>query len=237
MTSYAQCGKEQFVHKIFTAIACRYDLMNTLLTFNLDRYWRRTAVEMTGLKRGGNALDVCCGTGKLTIGLGAIVGSSGQVVGLDFCHNMLHQANKNIAGTPQQAIINLVEGNAMALPFADAEFDCSTIGFALRNVPCIKTVLSEMRRVVKPGGRVVSLELAKPGMPGFKELYFTYLEKGLPLIGKLIGHGQSYRWLPESLRLYPHQSDVAELFREVGFRDVKYYELTGGIAAVHVGVV
>jgi demethylmenaquinone methyltransferase/2-methoxy-6-polyprenyl-1,4-benzoquinol methylase len=124
----------------------------------------------------------------------------------------------------------------MALPFADATFDCATIGFALRNVPDIKVVLAELRRVVKPGGRVVSLELAKPGAPGLKQLYYLYFERILPLLGKLgAGVDGPYRWLPESLRLYPHQSVILDIFKEIGLNNAVCHELTGGIVAVHVG--
>lgn len=236
MTNYAGTDKEKYVYSVFAAIARRYDAMNTLLSFNRDKHWRRFAVARTGLPAGGKALDVCAGTGLLTIELAKAAGPGGRVVGVDFCREMLDVAVTNIAKTPQRPNIELIEANAMALPFADDTFDCATIGFALRNVPDVPAVLAEMRRVVRPGGTVVSLELAKPGAPVFKQLYYLYFERMLPLIGKLgVGVDGPYHWLPESLRRFPHQARLCELFREAGLKDAAYYELTGGIVAVHVG--
>lgn len=230
-------GKEAFVHGVFTAIAHRYDMLNSVLSFNQDKYWRRFAVAQTGLKPGGRALDVCCGTGRLTLELAKAVGPGGAVTGLDFCQVMLTQARRNIARNTHGGVITLVEGNALDLPFAADTFDCATIGFALRNVASIPRVLAEMRRVVRPGGRVVSLELAKPGAPVFKQLYYLYFEHVLPWLGSLgVGRTGPYQWLTESLRRYPHQSVVRDMFRDAGLRNAVYYELTGGIVAVHVGV-
>ncbi|MDR3564255.1 MAG: demethylmenaquinone methyltransferase [Negativicutes bacterium] len=236
MNKSASWNKEEFVHNLFCTIAHRYDLLNTLLSFNRDRYWRRFAIGQTGLAAGQTGLDVCCGTGLMSIGLAKRLGPEGRVVGLDFCRSMLDIAVTNIAKTPYGANIELIEGNAMALPFADDSFDCATIGFALRNVPDIRAVISEMRRVVRPGGRVVSLDLAKPGAPGFKQLYYLYFEQILPILGKLgIGRDGPYQWLPESLRRFPHQTEICAYFSEVGLKDAAYHELTGGIVAVHVG--
>lgn len=236
MRHFTQQTKEKYVHELFCTIAHRYDLMNSLLSFNQDKYWRRFAVTKTGLKTGGTGLDVCCGTGLLTVEQARYVGLTGKVIGLDFCRNMLDKALDNIAKTAYKPVIELVEGNAMALPFADDTFDCATIGFALRNVPDIWAVLAEMRRVVRPGGKVVSLDLAKPNAPVFKQLYYLYFEQMLPLLGRLgVGVDGPYHWLPESLRLFPHQAELYRIFSEVGFRDAAYYELTGGITAVHVG--
>lgn len=236
LTDFTKADKEKYVHGVFAAIARRYDTMNTLLSFNRDKYWRRFAVARTGLPPGGAALDVCTGTGRLAIELAKAAGPGGRVVGVDFCREMLDVAVANIAKTPYRPNIELAHGNAMALPFADDSFDCATIGFALRNVPDIAAVLAEMRRVVRPGGAVVSLELAKPSAPVFKQLYYLYFEQILPLIGKLgAGVDGPYRWLPESLRRFPHQSVVLDLFRAVGLKNAACHELTGGIVAVHVG--
>lgn len=236
MRYYTQHTKEKYVHEIFCTIAHRYDLMNSLLSFNQDKYWRRFAVTKTGLKAGDTGLDVCCGTGLLSVEQARCVGMTGKIVGLDFCKNMLDIAIDNIAKTPYRPVIELIEGNAMTLPFADDTFNGATIGFALRNVPDIRAVLAEMRRVIRPGGKVVSLDLAKPSAPGFKQLYYLYFEQILPFLGRLgIGVDGPYHWLPESLRLFPHQVELCAIFNEVGFKDAIYYELTGGITAVHVG--
>lgn len=229
-------NKEEYVHAIFSSIAPRYDLLNTALSFNRDKYWRKFAVEHTGLRPGGKALDVCCGTGMLTLELAKAAGIGGHVVGLDFCEEMLAKAVLNIKNTSYEGVIELVQGNAVHLPFPANTFDCATIGFALRNVPDIKKTIIEMRRVVKPGGKVVSLELAKPDLPVFKQLYYFYFNCIVPVLGRLgAGLNGAYSWLPESLKLFPHQSELREIFSSTGLTGVRYYELTGGIVAVHVG--
>ncbi len=229
--------KEKYVHSVFAAIADRYDFLNTALSFNQDKYWRRFAVKQAALPVGGRGLDVCCGTGMLSIELAKSVQGAATITGLDFSEEMLAVGRNNVNQSGFADAIELLQGNAMKLPFADNTFDCATIGFALRNVPDIKQVISEMRRVVKPGGRVVSLELAKPSVFGFKQLYYLYFEQLLPLLGKLgVGVDGPYRWLPESLRRFPHQQVICDYFREIGLRNARYDELTGGIVAVHVGV-
>lgn len=229
-------NKEAFVHDVFSSIAHRYDFLNTALSFNQDKYWRRFAVQHAGLKPGGSGLDVCCGTGMLSLEQARVVGLSGHVVGLDFCENMLARAEENIKKTPYPDVIELVKGNAMALPFPGRTFDCATIGFALRNVPDIFKTIDEMRRVVKPGGRVVSLELAKPNAPVFKQLYYFYFNYLVPMLGKLgVGMEGPYSWLPNSLKVFPHQSEIRDIFQKTGLEDSHYYELTGGIVAVHIG--
>jgi demethylmenaquinone methyltransferase/2-methoxy-6-polyprenyl-1,4-benzoquinol methylase len=229
--------KEKYVHEVFSTIAHRYDLLNTTLTFNRDKYWRRFTVRHAGLKPGGTGLDVCCGTGMLTLEQARVVGTNGRVVGLDFCENMLQKAVENLKRTPYQSVIELVKGNAMQLPFEDNTFDCATIGFALRNVPDILKTIEEMRRVVKPGGKVLSLELAKPGAPVFKQLYYIYFNHLVPMLGRMgIGQNGPYSWLPDSLKTFPHQSQVRDIFQKAGLSDAHYYELTGGIVAVHIGI-
>lgn len=229
--------KEKHVHGVFAAIAHRYDLLNTILSLNLDKHWRRHAAAQTGLRSGNQALDVCCGTGMLTVELAKLVGPSGKIVGVDFCRPMLDRAAQKTAVLKNGPVIELVEANALALPYPDDYFDCATIAFALRNVPDIEATLAEMRRVVRPGGRVVSLELAKPSMPGFKQLYYLYFERLLPLIGKLgVGAEGPYRWLPESLRQFPHQDEIRRLFESVGLKQADCRELTGGIVAIHSGI-
>lgn len=229
-------NKEEFVYNVFSSIAHRYDALNTALSFNRDKYWRRFTIENSGLKPGNKGLDVCCGTGMLALEQAKAVGLDGHVVALDFCENMLTRAVENIRKTPYKEVIELVRGNAMDLPFSDNTFDSATIGFALRNVPDIKRVINEMCRVVKPGGRVVSLELAKPGKPVFKQLYFFYFNYLVPVLGKLgIGFSGPYSWLPDSLKKFPHQSEIVDIFTQSGLVDVHYHELTGGVVAVHIG--
>lgn len=228
--------QEDFVQHLFSSIAQRYDLLNALFTLNQDTYWRNFAATKSNVENGHSVLDVCCGTGKLSISLAKLVEPSGQVTGLDFSENMLLKAHNNIHKTPYQNI-TLIQGNALHLPFADNTFDCTTIGFGLRNVSNIEGTLSEMYRVVKPGGTVLSVELAKPSAPILKQLYYLYFEHILPLLGNLgCGKNQPYYNLPASLKTLPHQSIIQELFCKTGLHQVAYYPLTGGIAAVHVGV-
>jgi len=229
-------NKEQYVHAIFSSIAHRYDFLNTTLSLNRDKYWRRFTVSKTGLGEKGSALDVCCGTGMLTMELAKAAGPGGKITGLDFCENMLEKAQKNIANSPFTNNIELVQGNAIDLPFRDNSFDCATIGFALRNVPDVEKTICEMKRVVKPGGRVVSLELSKPSVPVFKQIYYFYFNRLVPLLGKMgIGQDGPYSYLPNSVMIFPHQREIRDLFARLGLLNAAYFELTGGIATVHVG--
>jgi demethylmenaquinone methyltransferase/2-methoxy-6-polyprenyl-1,4-benzoquinol methylase len=185
---------------------------------------------------GDSAIDVCCGTGDWTIALARASGS-GEIVGLDFSANMLAVAQEKTdkAGLAHQ--VKLVRGNAMELPFPDNTFDHATIGFALRNVPDLVHVLKEMKRVVKPGGQVVSLELSKPTWPPFRAVYYLYFHRILPWLGKILADRyEQYRWLPESLVHFPEYQELARIMKEdVGLADVRVYPLTGGICALHVG--
>ncbi|MDK2984619.1 MAG: demethylmenaquinone methyltransferase / 2-methoxy-6-polyprenyl,4-benzoquinol methylase [Clostridia bacterium] len=227
--------KSEYVHWIFSTIAPKYDILNTLLSFNRDKYWRIQAVKAANVVPGNAVLDVCCGTGKFAFESLNSVKPQGKVVGLDFCENMLEIAKKS---TPEEDkdSIEWVQGDASELPFQDNTFDAATIGFALRNVPDIKQTLKEMRRVVKPGGRVVSLELAKPSAPIFKQAYYFYFNILVPILGTLgIGKEGPYSYLPNSLKVFPHQEKIKAIFQEIGLKDAYYTELTGGIVAIHVG--
>ncbi len=231
-------SKEQYVHDIFSRIAHRYDFLNTALTFNLDKYWRSFAVSKCNIKPGDKVLDVCCGTGMLSLEMAKALQGNGSVVGIDFCEKMLEKGRSNIANSLYGSNIQLTHGNAMDLPFPDGEFDCAVIGFALRNVPDIGKVIGEMSRVVKPGGRVVSLELSKPGIPIFKQGYYLYFNYLVPLLGKMgVGQKGPYSYLANSLKNFPHQTEIKEIFANQGLCEVDYYELAGGIVTVHQGVV
>lgn len=228
--------KEEYVHALFSSIAHRYDLLNTVLSFNQDKAWRRFAVRQSGLKSGGYGLDVACGTGMLSFEQAKAVGATGRVTGVDFCEEMLKKAEDNLKKTPYQGILSFMQGNAVALPFPDNTFDCATIGFALRNVPDVRKTIEEMARVVKPGGKVVNLELGKPGALGFKQAYWLYFDKLVPVMGRLgVGLKGPYSYLPNSLKHFMHQTEIRELFTELGLAEAKNYDLTGGIVAVQVG--
>lgn len=230
--------KEAYVYAMFRRIARRYDLLNRLLSGGRDVAWRRFAAERTELTRGQKALDVATGTGDLAFALARRVGPDGEVIGVDFVEEMLQLARTKQAGRPEGAVCSFMQGNALALPFEDGAFDAATIGFALRNVSDVEKCLTEMQRVVRPGGRVVCLELSKPVWPLFRNVYHFYFHRLVPWIGRLIqGVDGPYRYLPDSVARFPDQERLAEIMRSAGFEDVRYYNLTGGIAAVHVGVV
>jgi demethylmenaquinone methyltransferase/2-methoxy-6-polyprenyl-1,4-benzoquinol methylase len=229
--------QEDFVQQLFSSIAKRYDLLNAVFTLNQDTYWRNFAAAKANLQEGHSALDVCCGTGKLSIALAKNVGISGQIIGLDFSESMLLQASENIQKTPYQQTIMMMQGNALHLPFADNHFDCTAIGFGLRNVANIQKTLSEMVRVVKPGGTVLSVELAKPSAPIVKQLYYLYFEHLLPFLGNLgFTKNQPYYNLPASLKTLPPHSVLQDMFAQAGLQQITCYPLTGGIAAVHLGI-
>ncbi|MEK3808283.1 demethylmenaquinone methyltransferase [Bacillus sp. FSL H8-0547] len=229
-----QQSKEERVHSVFEKIYKNYDKMNSVISFQRHIAWRRETMKRMNVKRGAAALDVCCGTADWTIAMADAVGPEGRSVGLDFSNNMLKIGREKIKA---HSNIELIHGNAMELPFADNTFDYVTIGFGLRNVPDYMTVLKEMHRVVKPGGKVVCLETSQPTMIGFKQAYYAYFRFVMPLFGKLFAKSyDEYSWLQESARDFPGMKELARMFRDAGFNDVEVKPYTGGVAAMHLGV-
>ncbi len=227
--------KERFVHSVFESIAPKYDLMNDLLSFRRHKAWRKFTMKKLNVQPGESAIDVCCGTCDWTLSL-ARASETGAVFGLDFSQNMLNVGQQKVDAAQLNKQIELLNGNAMELPFEDHRFDYATIGFALRNVPDLDQVLREMRRVVKPGGKVVCLELSKPAWEPFKSIYYFYFRNILPWIGKLVAKRyEQYKWLPESLVKFPDYKELKIRFEQAGLKDVQVYPLTGGIAALHIG--
>lgn len=227
--------KKKFVHGVFESIAGRYDVMNSILSFRRHKAWRKFTMKKMQVSPGETAIDVCCGTCDWTISL-AEASQTGKTVGLDFSANMLEVGRRKVEEKNRQQQIELVEGDAMKLPFPDNTFDHATIGFALRNVPDLVQVLKEMKRVVKPGGQVVSLELSKPTSPLFRRIYLFYFQKVLPLLGKLFANSyEQYRWLPESLVSFPDYEELKKLMEEEVGLEVEVYPLTLGITALHLG--
>ncbi|MBB6735759.1 demethylmenaquinone methyltransferase [Cohnella zeiphila] len=228
-------SKQSHVHAVFESIAPKYDMMNDVLSFRRHKAWRKFTMRKMNVQPGQSSLDLCCGTCDWTIAL-ARESRGGRTVGLDFSRNMLDIGQAKVDKLDLGGTIELIQGNAMSLPFPDNTFDFVTIGFGLRNVPDYERVIREMRRVVKPGGKVVCLELSKPTWQPFKALYYFYFEKLLPLLGKwLVKRYEQYRWLPESLASFPDLQALAEMFRTTGLRNVRAYPLTGGVAALHIG--
>ena len=220
------------VREMFAGIAGRYDLLNHLLSINIDKAWRRRVRdELKDVLSDPSALvlDVACGTGDLSIELKQ--NSAATVVGSDFCRPMLEIA-KEKAGP----VIPFVEGDAMSLPFADASFDAVTIAFGLRNLSNFEDGLRELRRVLKPGGLIAVLEFSSPSVPGFRSLFNFYFTRVLPRIGGAVsGSRGAYEYLPDSVSKFPDQKGLVQMMTETGFAGVQFSNLTGGIAAIHTG--
>lgn len=226
--------KEERVHHVFEKIYDNYDSMNSIISFNRHIAWRKDVMKRMAVKKGNKTLDVCTGTGDWAISLAAEVGQSGKVIGLDFSENMLKVAQEK----KQEAQIEQLEfihGNAMELPFEDNSFDYVTIGFGLRNVPDYETVLQEMYRVVKPGGKVVCLETSQPTLIGFRQIYYFYFRFIMPLFGKLFAKSYNeYAWLHESAKDFPNKNELKKMFLSAGFSKVAVKSYTGGVAAMHM---
>lgn len=220
---------------MFSGIARRYDLLNHLLSINIDKRWRRRVRQgLAAILDDPNAavLDIACGTGDLSLELRR--GANAKVIGSDFCRPMLEIAQKKTEDARQH--VPYVEGDAMSLPFADGTFDAATIAFGLRNLANFEDGLIEMHRILKPGGRLAVLEFSTPVVPGFKALFNAYFTRVLPRIGGAVsGSRGAYEYLPDSVSKFPDQERLAELMAKVGFTNVGYTNLTAGIAAIHVG--
>jgi demethylmenaquinone methyltransferase/2-methoxy-6-polyprenyl-1,4-benzoquinol methylase len=219
---------------MFSGIAGRYDFLNHLLSGNVDKSWRRIAVRALkpSLVEGARVLDVACGTGDLSLVL-AEAGAA-RVVGLDFCRPMLEVARRKAEAGSRA--IPFVEGDALRLPFADETFDAATIAFGLRNLTGVAEGLRELRRILKPGGRLAVLEFSSPVVPGFRALFRFYFTRVLPRVGGLLsGSRGAYEYLPDSVLKFPDQRRLAEMMRAEGFERVEYRNLTGGVAALHTG--
>lgn len=227
--------KEERVHHVFETIYNRYDFMNSVISFQRHKSWRKDTMKRMNVQPGQQALDVCCGTADWTIALADAVGKSGKVYGLDFSKNMLKVGDEKIEelGLSQATLLH---GNAMDLPFDDNTFDFVTIGFGLRNVPDYMQVLKEMARVVKPGGKVICLETSQPTMPVFRQLYYAYFSYIMPVLGKVFAKSyDEYSWLQESAKDFPGQKELAKMFEQAGLVDVIVKPYTGGVSAMHMG--
>ena len=208
---------------MFDRIAPVYDLMNRTMTAGLDGRWRRITAQSV-VKPGDAVLDACCGTGDLAI---AAARAGGTVTGLDFSERMLERARRKAPD------IEWVSGDMLSLPFADAAFDAATVGFGVRNVDDLERGLEELRRVLKPGGRLGILEITRPRglLAPFYRLWFDGV---VPLLGKLLPGGSAYSYLPASVRRFPGPAELATVIAAAGFRDVHYRTFAGGIVALHV---
>ncbi len=228
--------KQGRVREVFDSVANHYDLMNDLMSGGAHRLWKRFALRLANLRPGQRALDVAGGSGDLAAGLAAQVGERGLVVLTDINAKMLDRGRDRLIDRGQVANVVYAQANAEALPFADRSFDCVTIGFGLRNVTDKPRALAAMRRVLRPGGQLLVLEFSHPTAPGLKPLYDLYSFRVLPLLGRWVARDEaSYRYLAESIRMHPDQETLLGMLRDAGLEDCRYYNLLGGIVAVHRG--
>jgi demethylmenaquinone methyltransferase / 2-methoxy-6-polyprenyl-1,4-benzoquinol methylase len=228
--------KAEYVHSVFESIANDYDKMNNVISFGSHIAWRNYTMKQMDIQPGHTALDVACGTADWTIALAKAVGKEGSVVGLDFSQNMLDVGAYKVANAGVGNNVKLVNADAMNLPYEDHTFDFVTIGFALRNVPDVQQVLNEMARVVKPGGKVVSLEVSKPPFIPYRKLFYLYFYKILPFIAKLtVNKYEEYAWLPQSLTNFPDSRELASMFQKAGLDPVQVKLFMGGVSALHIG--
>lgn len=223
------------VREMFSGIARRYDLLNHVLSANIDKRWRRLvsgALRDVLERKGATVLDVACGTGDLSLELQSK--AEARIIGTDFCRPMLAIAKDK---TEKQGFkIPYVEGDALSLAFPDKSFDAVTIAFGLRNLANVQNGLTELHRVLKPGGKLAILEFSAPVIPGFRQLFNFYFTTILPRIGGAVsGSRGAYEYLPDSVSKFPDQKDLSDMMRQTGFTAVTYKNLTGGIAALHLG--
>jgi demethylmenaquinone methyltransferase / 2-methoxy-6-polyprenyl-1,4-benzoquinol methylase len=223
--------EERQVRAMFDRIAGLYDRMNSVMTAGLHHQWRRRAADLAELARGGRALDVATGTGDLALELANRVAPGGEVVGVDFSERMLELARAKAGGR-----VRFESGNALALEYPDGAFDAATVGFGARNFSDLERGLSEMARVVRPGGRVVVLEITAPRRPPLSTFFELWFDRAVPALGRLVD-SEAYSYLPSSVRRFPGPDELAAVMWRCGLRQIRYVLTAGGIIALHVGVV
>jgi demethylmenaquinone methyltransferase / 2-methoxy-6-polyprenyl-1,4-benzoquinol methylase len=224
------------VRTMFDRIAGVYDLMNTAMTAGMHHRWRQRAAELAQLRPGDAALDVCCGTGDLALELSGRVGSEGTVVGCDFSERMLDLARSK-ASERGAANTRFEWADALQLPYADGSFDAATIGFGARNLSDLDRGLAELARVLRPGGRLVILEITQPQRPPLSAFFSLWFDRLVPLLGTLAGDRTAYTYLPESVKRFPSPRGLAERMDAAGFGRIRYFVLAGGIITIHAGAV
>lgn len=222
------------VREMFAGIAGRYDFLNHLLSGNTDKRWRRLVareLKKSLTSSGMSVLDVACGTGDLSLAIARE--TTARVIGTDFCREMLLIAARKTSGSDFS--IPYIEGDALNLPFQDESFNAVSIAFGLRNLASVEGGLKELYRVLKPNGRAAILEFSSPVVPGFRQAFNFYFNRVLPRIGGFFSARNAYEYLPDSVSKFPDQKSLAAMMAEIGFEDVSYKNLTGGIAALHLG--
>lgn len=233
-TNSDQLVKEQKVYNTFQTIYEDYDKVNNVISFNMHKFWKKDVVKKLNIKKGSKILDVCCGTGDLSIIL-SYTDNQNEVTGLDFSENMLEIAKFRIRELGRDNV-KVVHGNAMDLPFEDSTFDFVTVGFGLRNTPNYELVVKEMMRVVKLGGQVACLDTSMPDIPIYKQLFNIYFRVFMPMIGNLMSrHKEEYKWLNRSTESFLTKKELKMLYEKVGLNSVKVKSYAGGAAALHIG--
>lgn len=221
--------EEPQVRAMFDRIAGFYDVMNSVMTVGLHHRWRQRAADLAGVGPGSRVLDVATGTGDLAVELASRVAPGGEVVGSDFSEEMLARAR---AKAPA---IRFEWGNALELSYPDASFDAATVGFGARNFSDLDRGLREMTRVVRPGGRVVILEITTPTKRPLSSFYHVWFDRIVPVLGRLAGDSAAYEYLPQSVKRFPDPRGLAEAMERAGLRNIRYVVTAGGIIAIHVG--
>ncbi|EKD54182.1 MAG: hypothetical protein ACD_60C00118G0003 [uncultured bacterium] len=228
--------KAKRVADVFHSVASRYDVMNDLMSFGLHRLWKRFAISESGVREGHVVLDVAGGTGDLTREFSKKIGKRGHVILTDINESMLMRGRERLVDEGIVNHVSYVQANAERLPFKENYFDCITIAFGLRNVTDKAAALHSMYRLLKPGGKLLILEFSKPVLPFLNTLYDAYSFKIIPKLGEwMTKDAGSYQYLVESIRMHPDQETLKKMMQTVGFEEVDYYNLTGGIVALHKG--
>ena len=228
--------KASRVADVFHSVAAQYDVMNDLMSLGIHRLWKRYTIALSGVREGQKILDLAGGTGDLTRLLAPRVGSSGKVVLSDINHSMMSVGRERLINDGIVNNVEYVQANAESLPFPDSEFDLVTIAFGLRNVTDKAKALASIRRVIKPGGRLLVLEFSKPLSKTLNQIYDQYSFNILPKLGELVAKdAESYQYLAESIRMHPDQETLKQMIFDAGFDDCDVHNLSGGIVALHRG--
>ena len=225
--------EEGQVRAMFDRIAGVYDRMNRVMTVGLDRQWRSRAADLAEIGPGDRVLDVATGTGDLALELAGRVAPGGEVVGSDFSEEMLARARDKAGSAP----VHFEFANALALPYDASSFDAATVGFGARNFSDLGRGVAEMARVVRPGGRVVILEITTPQRPPLSWFYGVWFDRAVPALGRFAGDSDAYSYLPSSVKRFPGPPELAALMAGCGLRDIRWILTAGGIIALHVGTV